>query len=136
MAKRKRKVVLVTRASLEELLSNPALRVKALGRALTILYKEQTPREQSQKATFEHNGVGFSACDAELGTRCAQHYARTGDLHGWMVDVWTKRDANGRMRIAKYHAQLNQVALAKAAVKEQIEGNKESAYAHAGKRAD
>ena len=114
MAARKRKEVLVTRASLEALVKNPDTRIKAIGRALVLLYKEQTPREQSQKATFEHNKVGFSACDAALGSRCAQYYIRTQSLQGWMIDLWMARDRNG-MRIGKYHSQLNKVAIVKAA---------------------
>lgn len=120
MAGKKRKHVLVTRDSLESLINNPNTRIRAIGRALVILYREQTPREKSQKATFEHNGVGFSACDAELGSRCAQYFIQHEDLQGWMVDVWISRGKTGRMRIAKYHAQLNRVALAKAAQKQAV----------------
>ncbi len=121
MATRKRKEALVTKESLNALLLNPKLRVATIGRALTILYREQTPREQTQKATFEHNGVGFTGSDATIGSRCAEHFIRTGDLQGWMVDLWMTRNSKGHTRIAKYHAQLNKVAIAKAATRRAVD---------------
>lgn len=106
--------VLVTKRSLEEaIVRNP---VHTIGRALMLLYKYgQTDDEQDTNATHYFNGVGFTGSDARSGSITARYYMKHGTLLDWQIERWTKRNAKGRMRIAKYHRQLNEFALAKAA---------------------
>lgn len=88
-----------------------------IGRALAAIYQQQTEEEKAGATTVYKNGVGFTAFDAELGTKCAKQFVETGCLDSWMVAVWRKPAKDGYPKIAKYHRQLNAIALAKFHVK-------------------
>lgn len=87
--------------------------IHVIGRALLAIFNNQTPDEQDHHATVLLNGIGFTAFDAELGTRCAKHYRDKKTLEPWMVKVWMEPDAKGYPKIAKYHRQLNDIAVSK-----------------------
>lgn len=93
-----------------KLAKNP---VHVIGRALLAIFNNQEPEEKNAEATLLLNGIGFTAFDAELGTKCARHYAEKGTLEAWMVKVWMQPDAKGFPKIAKYHRQLNDIAVNK-----------------------
>lgn len=86
-----------------------------IGRALLAIFSNQTPDEQDDDATVLLNGIGFTAFDAELGSKCAKHYKEHGILAYWMIKAWSTPDAKGFPRIAKYHRQLNDIAISKLA---------------------
>lgn len=75
----------------------------AVVRALLVVYDNQTPAEQANAATVEHNGAGFSGADAEILTSFVKFYQRAGFLT-------PKQVALARARVAKYWRQLLAVA--------------------------
>lgn len=89
------------------LLANPA---HVIARILFAIYNFQTEQEKYCKATKMNNYVGFSKPDANLATRCVEHYKKFGRLEQWMIDNWMKKDKTGYPRILKYHNQLNTIA--------------------------
>ncbi len=89
---------------------NPSL---VIGRALLAIFNNQEPEEQDMAATTLLNNIGFTAFDAEIGTKCAKFFAENNRLQQWMVVVWSAPDKKGFPRIAKYHRQLNDIAVAK-----------------------
>lgn len=112
---RKTKEYLVTKQSLTDMLtkeSKPGIRQHIIGRALVILYNSQTDEEVANKETKDHNGVGFGAYDANVGTRCAEYYIEHGELEEWMLNLWMKKTSRGIM-ITKYWRQLNDAAIRK-----------------------
>ena len=106
---------LVTRDSIKKMLNNPNPKyVQAvIGRALLALLDRQTEDEKRAADTREWNAVGFSGADARSGTLTAKFYAKHGCLLDWQVKRWTKPASNGYPRLAKYHKQLNEIALEK-----------------------
>lgn len=84
-----------------------------VGHALVVLYKRQTIDEQRRQTTDEANGCGFNGIDAQFGTECAERYINHR-LSRRQAEVWIKGN-----RIFKYHAQLNEAAIAKKASKTQ-----------------
>ena len=106
---------LVTRDSLTEMLksNNPKYVEAVVGKAMLALYNRQTEEEQSTEHTKVSNGIGFSAFDAELGTKVAKAWKANKHLDPWMVFPWLKKNKNGVPRLARYHRQLNEIALEK-----------------------
>lgn len=80
----------------------------AVGRALVHLFNRQTAVEQISETTQDHNGVGFTAFDGEIGTSMAKFYKRTGFLTPKQVAYWQKgcRKGSSTSRIGKYWKQL------------------------------
>jgi len=116
MAKAK-KVLLVTRDSLQAMLDNPNPRYveQVVGRALSQIFEYQTSDEKASNATRLHNNVGFTATDAKSGSLTAKTFKRHGKLESWQISRWTKKDDKGYSRLSKYHRQLNAIAELKAA---------------------
>lgn len=102
----------VTKEYIESYLSNNSRDRCAhfLGRALVVMFRNQTADEQATNETREHNGVGFTGADAHSGTISAKYYLKHGTLQDWQIERWLKRNANGTMRIAKYWRQLDEAA--------------------------
>jgi hypothetical protein len=88
---------------------------RAIGRALVVLNERQTIDEQSTEATRHHNGIGFTGCDARMGTSMAKFFSRNGYLTPKQVAYWRKPNVRGVPRIAKYAGQLLEIANEKAA---------------------
>jgi len=105
----------VTRDSLKEMLENPNREyvMHVVGRALVVLFKNQTRDEQSSNTTNKDNGIGFTGADAHSGSLTAKSYIKNKKLLDWQIDKWTKIARNGYPRLAKYHSQLNTAAEAK-----------------------
>ena len=108
---------IVTRESLTEMLTNPSpvYVAKVIGRALVALLQNQTDAEKRDAATEVDNGIGFTGADAYSGTLTAKYFMKHGTLAEWQILRWTKVGKNGYPRLAKYHAQLNKIAMAKVA---------------------
>lgn len=87
--------------------------IHAVGRALVVLFNNQTASEQATKDTRVTNGEGFTKADAWGGTLAAKSYLKNNTLAGWQVAKWTRLDKKGCPRIAKYWRQLNDAAIAK-----------------------
>lgn len=99
----------VTRKSLQTMLDNPNQKYVAavIGRALVVLFNNQTRDEQSMNATNKDNGIGFTGADAHSGSITAKYYIKHKTLMDWQIARWTKRGTRGYSRLAKYHKQLN-----------------------------
>lgn len=95
-----------TKAEVISLFDNTRLAPRAVGRALVVLYNNQTLHEKDTKSTSVHNNIGFSSCDAFIGSKCAEYFIKNNRLKDWMVNYWLKKNARGTRRIAKYHRQL------------------------------
>ncbi len=105
---------IVTKDRLEYLLQkDPTTRMHTIGRALVVLYNNQTSSEQDSSSTRITNGEGFTQADARSGSIGARFYASKGRLDDWAVEKWMKRDARGNRRISKYWRQLDEAAKAK-----------------------
>lgn len=85
-----------------------------VGRALIVLFENQTSSEQNNNTTNEANGKGFASADGKAGTLSAKTFLKHGSLFEWQLRKWTKKNNRGISRIAKYHSQLNVAANAKA----------------------
>jgi hypothetical protein len=107
---------IVTRDTIAEMLKNdnPKYVAAVIGRALVVLFNNQTADEKESNDTNKENGVGFTGADAYSGCLTAKYYIKHKALLDWQVERWTKLASNGYPRLAKYHAQLNKAALAKA----------------------
>ncbi len=107
----------VTRESIEELLNDVRgheFVQHVVGRALVAIFRLQTDSEANSNTTNEWNSVGFAQSDARSGSLTAKSYLKNKSLLDWQVAQWT-RDFRGRPRLCKYHKQLNEVAVSKAA---------------------
>lgn len=87
---------------------------KVIARALLAVYQFQTASEQACRETSKRNNAGFSQADANVASRCVEHFIKTGQLKPWMITVWMHPTKNGLPRICKYHRQLNLIAIANA----------------------
>jgi len=105
-------MVTVTRNSLQAMLDNdnPEYVAQVIGRALVVLFKNQTRDEQSMNATNQDNGIGFTGADAHSGSITAKYFIKHKTLMDWQVARWTKPASSGYARLAKYHKQLNTAA--------------------------
>ena len=108
---------IVTRESLQEMLDNAEGEklARIVGRALLVLFNNQTKDEQSFNTTNKDNGIGFTGADAHSGCITAKTFTKRGTLEDWQVERWTRPAASGFSRLTKYHKQLNEAALAKRA---------------------
>jgi len=79
-----------------------------VGRALVVIFNNQTADEKAASTTNVDNGIGFTGADAHSGCITAKTFLKRGALLDWQVERWTKRNKKGTMRIAKYHKQLNE----------------------------
>lgn len=110
--------MLVTAESLKTPLeTKPEIRGQVIGRALVVLFQQQTSYERSANITNVTNNVGFAGMDAHSGSLTAKAYIKRGELQDWQIDRWMKPGKNGFPRICKYHRQLNAAAEEKAALK-------------------
>lgn len=80
---------------------------KAVEKAITVLFANQTTDEQVESTTKYTNRKGFSAADAKRGTRFARWVRSGRNLSGWHLD-------KARALVGKYWRQLLRAALAKA----------------------
>ena len=110
-SKRQRKIV--TRDTIRKMLRNPNARYVevVVGRALVALLQRQTADEQCANDTRENNGVGFTGADARSGSITAKTFIRDNKLLDWQIRSWIKPAKSGYPRLAKYHKQLNEIAL-------------------------
>ena len=88
---------------------------RAVGRALIVLNERQTLDEQRAEQTRNLNGEGFVPCDAFMGTRMAEYYAKFNKLSEKQLAYWRKPNAKGVPRICKYAGQLVKIAEARSA---------------------
>jgi IS30 family transposase len=105
----------VTRESLQKMLdsSNEKYVAQVVGRALVVLFNNQTADEKSMNSTNKDNGIGFAGCDALRGSLTAKSFMAHNNLLPWQVAIWTKKNGKGFSRLTKYHKQLNDAAAAK-----------------------
>lgn len=103
---------IVTRDSVIAFLeSESPERVKQyIGRALVVLFNNQTAVEKDSDNTLVDNGVGFTGADAYSGSLSAKYFLKHRTLADWQVEKWVKPNVNGVPRIAKYWEQLNAAA--------------------------
>jgi hypothetical protein len=108
---------IVTRESLQEMLDTADQQklARIVGRALVVLFKNQTRDEQLANSTNKDNGIGFTGADAHSGSITAKYFMKHGTLLDWQVERWTRPAASGFSRLTKYHKQLNEAALEKRA---------------------
>jgi hypothetical protein len=111
--------VIITRDILQQMLNNSdEVKVQHIvGHALVALFERQTEAEQNSEATLQNNTIGFTGVDGEWGAITAKFYIKNNKLSTKQVNMWLKKGKNGFARIAKYHSQLNEVAVKKAAEK-------------------
>ena len=107
------KEVIVTRDWITNyIFDQPAHKVeRMIGRALVGLFKRQTEDEAKCNDTKFVNNVGFSGSDARSGSLTAKYYMKHKRLEEWQVKKWIRLGKNGHPRIARYHRQLNEIAL-------------------------
>ena len=105
-------MAIVTRESLTDMIetANDAKKQAIVGRALVVVFNNQTENEKAVNETNQDNGVGFTGADARAGSLTAKFWLKHQRLEDWMVDNWTRKNVNGVMRLAKYHKQLNAAA--------------------------
>lgn len=101
---------MITRNSLQEMIENCQDKGKIIGRALLVVFRNQTNDEQNQNITRIHNNKGFTPADAHSGCIHAKYFLKHGTLADWMIEKWMKKNEKGIMRIAKYHAQVDVAA--------------------------
>ena len=105
---------LVTKESMIEMLNDPKIRIKCIGRALVALLSRQVEDEKRSAETKLHNGLGFQPADAYSGTLTAKYFLKHKTLLDWQVEKWMKPTGKkGLPRLVKYSRQLNEIALEK-----------------------
>lgn len=107
--------VIVSRDSLQKLLNDkrPRFAEHVIGKALVQLFRRQTESEQASNTTNNLNNIGFAGCDAKSGSIHAKYYIKHRKLDKWMIEKWLKIGSTGYSRLAKYHRQLNEIAIEK-----------------------
>ena len=102
----------VTKRYIEHYVANkPQAQVaQFVGRALVVLFNNQTEAEKAASTTNVDNGVGFTGADAHSGCITAKYFLKHGTLLDWQIEKWTKRNRRGTMRLAKYWRQLDEAA--------------------------
>ena len=105
-------MTIVTKDSLQTMLDsdNKTFVMHVVGRALVVLFKNQTANEQTANTVSVDNGVGFTHADGRSGCISAKTYIGKKHLQDWQVEMWTKKNDKGYSRIAKYWSQLNTAA--------------------------
>lgn len=86
-----------------------------IGRALVVLFNNQTEDEKRTSDTNELNGIGFTGADGQSGCITAKYFLKHKNLLDWQVDRWLKKNKKGTRRISKYWRQLDAAAQAKRA---------------------
>lgn len=76
---------------------------RAVERALLAIYNRQTGEERQAERTVVHNGIGFSAFDASLGSYLASWISKGKPLTGPFLE-------KGRRLATKYVGQLADIA--------------------------
>lgn len=107
---------IITKDILQRMINeaSPERKKKIVGRALVIVFNNQTRDERAVDHTMVHNGIGFTGADAHSGSLTAKSYLRHNTLQDWQLERWIKPDRTGYSRICKYHSQINQAAIKKA----------------------
>ena len=75
-----------------------------IGRAVYALFLRQTEGERVLGNTVEHNGRGFSSCDANILSSFAKFWKKAGFLT-------PKQTALARKKLMKYGRQLAEIAM-------------------------
>jgi hypothetical protein len=119
-----KKQKLVTKESIRSLIYNPKKQNKAIGRALIALFNNQTAYEKTFNTVETRNKRGFSASDANRGTKDAKFYLENGFLDSSSISYWMTADITKTERIAKYHRQLNDAAIKKSPLIQYMQDNK------------
>jgi len=111
---------IVTRESLQAMIDNnhgnTAKLATIIGRALLVIFNNQTAGEKSANQTNVDNGIGFTGADSHSGCITAKYFLKHGTLLDWQIDRWIKPNVKGVARIVKYHSQLNAAAEARRTV--------------------
>ena len=79
---------------------------KAIGRALVVLWRNQTNDEQVAMDTKHRNMKGFRPSDARAGSSMAEFYMKNGYLTPKQIAYWRRPYKKGGIRIAIYWRQL------------------------------
>lgn len=108
---------IITKDSLQRMIDEASTEKKKyiVGRALVVVFNNQTRDEQSINNTTINNGVGFTGADARSGTLTAKSFLKNKTLTDWQLNAWLRKDSSGYSRICKYHNQLEKAAQQKAA---------------------
>ena len=103
------------------LLREDTVGMHAIGRALMVLYTNQTVYERQVQNTINNNNMGFTPNDAKRGTSMADFYNRNGYLTQAQIDYWQKPawTEKKKVRILKYWRQLIIAAEHKAAQRQE-----------------
>jgi len=106
----------ITKRVLEVMINEADLDRKArlIGRACLALFRRQTEDEKNANTTTHTNQRGFTQGDARQGSITAKYFIKHGTLQAWQIELWTRREARGNMRISKYWRQLDEEAKARA----------------------
>jgi hypothetical protein len=97
----------LTRESIQALLASND---RAIGRALVVLFNNQTADEQISETVRVQNGKGFKGPHGKIGTSMAKFFLRNGYLSEKQIAYWRKPDRRGQMRIGCYWRQLIEAA--------------------------
>ncbi len=87
-----------------------AQNARFIGRALVVIFNNQTEEEKRASDVREDNGIGFTGADGHSGCITAKYFLKHGTLLDWQVERWLKKNAKGTPRISKYWRQLNAAA--------------------------
>ena len=120
---------IVTRESLIDLLKNDTRRAEVIGRALVVLFNNQTSSEKAANVTNLNNSIGFTGADGHSGCLSAKYFLKHKTLLPWQVDRWMKLGSSGFPRITKYWRQLDAAAQAKRAQSQTLESCHEAQMA-------
>jgi hypothetical protein len=108
-------MAIVTKEYIQNFLTNnPEKRAEFIGRALVVIFNNQTEGEKAASVTNVDNGVGFTGGDAHSGCISAKYFLKHRSMLDWQIERWMKPNAKGTMRIAKYWRQLDAEAQRKA----------------------
>lgn len=99
---------MLTKSQIENIFSNEDvnIRMKAVGHALMVIFRNQTYYEKINEDSKLHNRIGFNSSDAKRGCGMAKFYAKTGFLTEKQVNYWLTPTATRSSRIIKYWKQL------------------------------
>jgi len=90
-----------------------AKQIQFVGRALVVIFNNQTSAEKQSDTTNEDNGIGFTGADAFGGGLTAKYFLKHKTLLDWQFEKWVKPNTRGVPRIVKYWKQLDAAAQAK-----------------------
>lgn len=97
-----------TRETFIEMLQNDDREyvIRVIGRALLVVFRNQTETEKSANITNNHNMMGFTPADARQGSITAKYFIKHKTLLDFQIDMWLKLNDKGIPRVAKYWKQL------------------------------